>query len=96
LIKATQQRQNKPRKTIEEISGCVRPERANKWPNSLIATSSSSSSSYGSTADFGHGLPFMGFLKNNPGLLVERPSLNLEDQFSIFMTPGDRVAQLCP
>jgi hypothetical protein len=31
-------RQKEPRKTIEEASGCVRSERDNKWPKSLIAT----------------------------------------------------------
>jgi hypothetical protein len=31
-------RQKEPRKTTEETSGCVRPERANKWPSFLIAT----------------------------------------------------------
>jgi hypothetical protein len=30
--------QKEPRKTTEETSGGVRPERVNKWPNSLIAT----------------------------------------------------------
>jgi hypothetical protein len=30
------------------------------------------------------------------GLLALRPTPNLEDQFSIFMSPGDRVAQLYP
>jgi hypothetical protein len=30
------------------------------------------------------------------GLLVQRPTPNLEDQASVFMTPGDRVAQLYP
>jgi hypothetical protein len=30
------------------------------------------------------------------GLLVQRPTPNLEDQVSVFMTPGDRVAQLYP
>jgi hypothetical protein len=28
------------------------------------------------------------------GLLVQRPTPNLEDQASVFMTSGDRVAQL--
>jgi hypothetical protein len=28
------------------------------------------------------------------GLLAPRPTPNLEDQVSVFMTPGDRVAQL--
>jgi hypothetical protein len=30
------------------------------------------------------------------GLLAPRPTPNLEDQVSVFMTPGDRVAQLYP
>jgi hypothetical protein len=30
------------------------------------------------------------------GLLVQPPTPNLEDQVSVFMTPGDRVAQLYP
>jgi hypothetical protein len=30
------------------------------------------------------------------GLLVQRPTPNLEDQVSVFMTHGDRVAQLYP
>jgi hypothetical protein len=30
------------------------------------------------------------------GLLAPRPTPNLEDQVSIFMTPGDRVTQLHP
>jgi hypothetical protein len=30
------------------------------------------------------------------GLLVQRPTPNLEDQVSVFMTPGDRVVQLYP
>jgi hypothetical protein len=30
-------RQKEPRKTTEETSACVRPERVNRWPNSLIA-----------------------------------------------------------
>jgi hypothetical protein len=29
-------------------------------------------------------------------LLVQRPTHNLEDQASVFMTTGDRVAQLYP
>jgi hypothetical protein len=29
-------------------------------------------------------------------LLVQCPTPNLEDQASVFMTPGDRVAQLYP
>jgi hypothetical protein len=28
--------------------------------------------------------------------IVQRPTPNLEDQVSVFMTPGDRVAQLNP
>jgi hypothetical protein len=42
----------------------------------------------------------MGFLNNNlfyrTGLLVQCPIPNLEGQTSVFMTPGDRVAQLYP
>jgi hypothetical protein len=42
----------------------------------------------------------MGICNNNllTGLncLVQRPTPNLEDQASVFMTPGDRVAQLYP
>jgi hypothetical protein len=30
------------------------------------------------------------------GLLAPRPTLNLEDQVSVFMTSGERVAQLYP
>jgi hypothetical protein len=30
------------------------------------------------------------------GLLTPRPTPNLEDQVSVFMTLGDRVAQLYP
>jgi hypothetical protein len=30
------------------------------------------------------------------GLLVQRPTPNLEDQASVFITPGDRVSQLYP
>jgi hypothetical protein len=30
------------------------------------------------------------------GLLLQRPTPNLEDQASVFMTAGDRVAQLYP
>jgi hypothetical protein len=48
----------------------------------------------------GPGLPYLGFLNNNlfyeTGLLVQRPASNLEDQFSVFMNPEDRVAQLYP
>jgi hypothetical protein len=43
--------------------------------------------------------PFWGFLKIpfcRAGLLVQRPTPNLEDQVSLFMTPGDRMAQLYP
>jgi hypothetical protein len=42
----------------------------------------------------------LGFRNNNlfcgAGLLVQRPTPNLEDQASVFMTPGDRVAQVYP
>jgi hypothetical protein len=47
----------------------------------------------------GPGLPFLVFLNNNlfAGLLlVQRPTPNLQDQASVFMTPGDRVVQLYP
>jgi hypothetical protein len=48
----------------------------------------------------GPGPPFLEFLNNNlfyrAGLLVRRPTPNLEDQASVFMTHGDRVAQLYP
>jgi hypothetical protein len=56
--------------------------------------------SYVSTAQVGPWPPFLGFLNNNLftgiGLLVQRPTPNLEDQASVFMTPGYRVAQLYP
>jgi hypothetical protein len=46
------------------------------------------------------GLPFMGFLNSNlyTGLdcYSNAQPPNLEDQASVFMTPGDRVAQLYP
>ena len=29
--------QKEPVKIIEETSGCVRPERINKWPNYMLA-----------------------------------------------------------
>jgi hypothetical protein len=42
----------------------------------------------------------LGFRNNNhfyrAGLLVLRPTPNLEDQVSVFMAPGDSVAQLYP
>jgi hypothetical protein len=47
----------------------------------------------------GPGLPFWGFVTITvlgAGLLVQRPTPNLEDQASVFMTPGHRVAQLYP
>jgi hypothetical protein len=47
----------------------------------------------------GPGLPFWGFVTITvymAGLLVQRPTPNQEDQASVFMTPGDRVAQLYP
>jgi hypothetical protein len=47
----------------------------------------------------GPGLPFWGFVTitfYRAVLLVQRPTPNLEDQASVFMTPGDRVAQLYP
>jgi hypothetical protein len=60
---------------------------------------SSSSSSYGSTAQFVPWPPPLGFRNNNflQGWIVNpAPNHNLEDQVSVFMTPGDRVAQLYP
>jgi hypothetical protein len=47
------------------------------------------------------GLPWkLGFRNHNPftgfELLVQRPTTNLEDQASVFITPGERVAQLYP
>jgi hypothetical protein len=46
----------------------------------------------------GPGLPFLGFLNNNlfTGLYCYSSAQppNLDDQVSVFMTPGDRVAQL--
>jgi hypothetical protein len=57
-------------------------------------------SSYGSAAQYGPWPPLLGFRNNNlfyrAGLLVQLPTPNLEDQTSVFMTPGDRVAQLYP
>jgi hypothetical protein len=38
FLVSSAKRQKKPNKSIEETSGCVRPERVKKWPNSLIAT----------------------------------------------------------
>jgi hypothetical protein len=51
-----------------------------------------SSSSYASTAQFEPCPPLLGFLNNNifgggAGLLVQRPTPNLEDKVSVFMTP---------
>jgi hypothetical protein len=45
----------------------------------------------------GHGLPLWGFVTINfsRGWIIS-PAPNLEDQASVFMTPGDRVAQLYP
>jgi hypothetical protein len=37
MIKTALKGQKEPRKITEENSGCVRPERVNKWFNSLIA-----------------------------------------------------------
>jgi len=37
LIKTTHQSEMKSEKTIEETSGCARPEWANKWPNPITA-----------------------------------------------------------
>jgi hypothetical protein len=47
----------------------------------------------------GPGLPLWGFVTitfYRAGLLVQRPTPNLEDQVSVCVTPGDRVAQLYP
>jgi hypothetical protein len=45
----------------------------------------------------GPGLPLWGFLTITFFTeLVQCPTPNLEDQASVFMTPGDRVAQLYP
>jgi hypothetical protein len=47
----------------------------------------------------GPGLPLRGFVAipfYRVGLLVQRPTPNLEDQASGFMTPRDRVTQLYP
>jgi hypothetical protein len=47
----------------------------------------------------GPGLPFWDFVTITflQGWIVsQRPTPNLEDQVSVFMTPGDRVAQLYP
>jgi hypothetical protein len=45
----------------------------------------------------GHGLPFWGFVTINflRGWIVS-PAPNLEDEASVFMTPGDRMAQIYP
>jgi hypothetical protein len=42
----------------------------------------------------GPGLHLWGFVITfyRAGLLLQRPTPNLEDQVSVFMTPGDRVA----
>jgi hypothetical protein len=68
--------------------------------NSILAVVKHESSSYGSTAQFDPRPPLLGFLDNNlfyrTELLVQRTSLNLEEKVSVFMTPGDRVAQLYP
>jgi hypothetical protein len=60
--------------------------------NKVILMLHQSSSSHGCTAQFGPWPPLMGF--RNAGLLVQRPTPNLEDQVSVFITPGDRVSQL--
>jgi hypothetical protein len=47
----------------------------------------------------GPGLTSWGFVTITfcgAGLLVQRPTPNLEDQASVFMTPGNRMAQLYP
>jgi hypothetical protein len=54
----------------------------------------------GSSAQFRPSPPLTRFRNKNlfygTGLLVQRPTPNLEDQVSVFMTPGDRVTQLYP
>ena len=37
IVKTTGQRQKKPVETTKETSRCVRPERVNKWPISMLA-----------------------------------------------------------
>jgi hypothetical protein len=45
-----------------------------------------------------HSLPWISWQQDfyGVGLLTPRPTPNLEDQASVFMTPEDRVAQLYP
>jgi hypothetical protein len=54
----------------------------------------------GPTAHIGPWPPLLRFQNSSffygVGLLAPRPTPNLEDQVSVFMTPGDRVAQLYP
>jgi hypothetical protein len=55
--------------------------------------------SYTSTAQFGPWPPLLGFvtIAFSQGWIVSpAPNPNLEDQVSVFMTPGDRVTQLYP
>jgi hypothetical protein len=48
----------------------------------------------------GPGVPFWCFITitffYRAGLLVQHPTPNLEDQASVFITPGDTVTQLYP
>jgi hypothetical protein len=49
--------------------------------------------------NLGPSFPFLGFrIKHfyGAGLLVQRPTPNMEDQVSVYMTPGEWVAQLYP
>jgi hypothetical protein len=75
-------------------------QRTNSVELNRVVLNQSSSSSHGSTAKIGPWPPLLGFHNNNffyrSGLLVQRPTPNLEDQSSVFMTPGDRVARLYP
>jgi hypothetical protein len=66
----------------------------------LYATLCSIHPSNGSTAHVGPWPPLLRFRNSSffkgVGLLAPRPTPNLEDQVSVVMTPGDRVAQLYP
>jgi hypothetical protein len=46
----------------------------------------------------GHSLPCISWKQDfyRVGISTPRPILNLEDQASVFVTPGDRVNHLCP
>jgi hypothetical protein len=75
------------------LLGCAESEhlRWTKWQWDRFFFEFFSSSSYGSTAQFGPWPPPLGFrninLFNRAGLLVQRPTPNLENHASIFMTP---------